>query len=231
MGKLKTTIALLLVALTLGVSAQTQVPRRRSVQSTVQNRNTRSTTQRNTRSTTQTNTRTTTQSNTRSNTNSTLTYRNQVAQERVWRPKGYRGFVDVSSGYELESGGVFANISTTHGFQINPRIFVGGGVGLNFISGSDSFAFVPVYADFRFTFLRSRITPYLDLRGGTCLNTEEGQVDPYVAPTFGCHFSFKERFALNAGFGFDLMFGDRYYRSYSEKKALPAFSFRVGLEW
>lgn len=49
--------------------------------------------------------------------------------------KGYHGFADL--GYTIGVGDYDfgrIEISTTHGYQVNPYLFVGGGVGFHFMS-------------------------------------------------------------------------------------------------
>src|SRR5574344_1649720 len=64
-------------------------------------------------------------------------YRNDYDYDNVFRHHGYRGFVD--NGYTVGVGDYSLDrydVSTTHGCQINPFIFVGGGVGVvDFKSG------------------------------------------------------------------------------------------------
>lgn len=98
---------------------------------------------------------------------------------------GYRGF--VSSGYTAGVGDYSLNrfeVSTTHGYQINPFVFVGGGIGLDYFD-SDNYSGhhydedyyydwdddeglygVKFYVAMRFNFLPGPITPFFDIKAG-----------------------------------------------------------------
>lgn len=101
--------------------------------------------------------------------------------------KGYRGFADL--GYTIGVGdykfGRF-EISTTHGYQVNPYFFVGGGVGFHFMQkctyGSSDIPLderkakvsIPLFADFRGTFTKKKFAPFLDLKLGYFLTNSDG---------------------------------------------------------
>lgn len=159
--------------------------------------------------------------------NSSARYYNAADDDddNEWRTRGYRGFVDVSNGLDCANGDYAFELTTTHGFQINPRIFVGGGIGLGVYLYRENVA-LPFFADFRFTFLKSRITPYIDVKAGYSPIPDTGA---YFSPTVGCHFSFKEKFGMNVGLGYTMQ---EYYRSrYYGSDLYHCLQFRVGLEW
>lgn len=127
--------------------------------------------------------------------------------DRLWRKKGYRGFVEFSSKFSLMNvrfNGTGFN--TAHGYQFNPYIFTGAGFGiesLNFdINGveiSTADAMVPIFGDVRIYPLKKRISPYLEGRGGY---TVWGINGPYAMGALGCDFSISPRFGifLSAGY-------------------------------
>lgn len=100
------------------------------------------------------------------------------AQDTGAPARGYRGFVDISllPGTISESGAVWscdydrAGLLTTHGIQLNKRIFVGLGLGFEtYIDDSliDEFnVIVPIYGAFRCDFIPKRITPFAEARLG-----------------------------------------------------------------
>ena len=93
---------------------------------------------------------------------------------------GYKGHVDA--GYSVGIGdydfGRF-EVNTTHGYQVNPYIFLGAGTGLHFMSSyktgdmeipldvRDSKVDIPVFANFRSNFTKGKISPFFDIKGGT----------------------------------------------------------------
>lgn len=95
---------------------------------------------------------------------------------------GYRGFADV--GYSFGIGGYGLNrfeVTTIHGCQILPALYVGGGVGFslyeeNYLKGDWKFSStsieqgqmcsIPVFVDIRTDILKSWISPFVDVRIG-----------------------------------------------------------------
>ena len=113
-----------------------------------------------------------------------------IAQEKSEFPtKGYRG-----SGYVYYAGNgddfETYNFGTTHGYQINSKWFVGGGMQLNFGSllyKSEDYSFVSAteYANVRLDMLEKPISPYLNLKLGVTVGDIEGW---YAAPEAGVRF-------------------------------------------
>lgn len=56
------------------------------------------------------------------------------------------------------------SVLTTHGYQINPYFFVGGGVGITEYNSSR--VAVPLYADVRTDFINHGVRPYAEVKGG-----------------------------------------------------------------
>lgn len=124
----------------------------------------------------------------------------------------YRGFVDA--GYSVGIGdydfGRF-EVNTSHGYQINPYLYVGAGTGLHFMSSyktkdmdipldiRDSKVDIPVFANIRCNFLKKKATPFIDVRGGTFVTNGGGL---YVNASAGCRFSINEKQAINLSVGY-----------------------------
>ena len=131
--------------------------------------------------------------------------------------RGYRGFVDSESfffpdlGFLVGEGGesdFWTGFSTVHGYQINPHLFVGGGMSfvwvLNDISvryDSPRLKYMPLFADFRYDVRFNRFTPFVDLRMG-CNLLRHGAFSG--ALTIGYRFSWGRRVALNLALGVNL---------------------------
>lgn len=87
----------------------------------------------------------------------------------------YRGYVDA--GYSVGIGdydfGRF-EVNTSHGYQINPYLFIGAGTGLHFMSSCktkdmnipldirDSKVDIPVFANIRCNLLKKKVSPFFD---------------------------------------------------------------------
>ncbi|MDE6393180.1 MAG: hypothetical protein K2L59_07945 [Muribaculaceae bacterium] len=126
--------------------------------------------------------------------------------------KGYRGFADL--GYTIGVGdydfGRF-EISTTHGYQVNPYFFLGGGVGFHFMQSyesagmtialdkRDSKVSIPVFADFRGSFSKRKFAPFVDLKIGYFVTNNDGL---YGNISAGCRMNFKGNQAVSLSLGY-----------------------------
>lgn len=125
----------------------------------------------------------------------------------------YRGFVDA--GYTIGIGdydlGRF-EVNTSHGYQINPYIFVGGGFGLHFFPSyetvgvsdipldiRDSKVDIPIFANVRGTFMKTRFTPFIDAKGGTYINNNGGL---YYNVSAGLRIAINQRQAVDISVGY-----------------------------
>ena len=125
---------------------------------------------------------------------------------------GYRGFADL--GYTIGVGdynlGRF-EISTTHGYQVNPYFFVGGGVGFHFMSSyetkdmdipldkRDSKVSIPLFADFRGTFSKRKFAPFADLKLGYFVTNNDGF---YGNVSAGCRMALKGKQGISLSLGY-----------------------------
>lgn len=135
----------------------------------------------------------------------------------------YRGFVDA--GYSISIGdyefGRF-EVNTSHGCQFNPYLFLGAGAGLHFMSSyetkgmdipldvRDSQVDIPVFANVRCNFSKKKVSPFIDVKGGTYVTNNGGL---YVNASAGC------RFAINYTQGVSIAVGYA-----SEKLEFETFS-------
>lgn len=124
----------------------------------------------------------------------------------------YRGFVDA--GYSIGIGdyefGRF-EVNTTHGYQVNPYFFFGAGLGLHFMSeyetaGMDialdyreSKVDIPVFANVRCNFSKGKVSPYIDVKGGTFVTNNGGL---YASASAGCRISINDKQAINVSVGY-----------------------------
>ena len=71
--------------------------------------------------------------------------------------KGYRGSVEVGTIVNFKASGIPINkgafsITTSHGYQFNPHLFLGAGIGLDYHAAGGRL-FMPLFADVRANFL------------------------------------------------------------------------------
>ena len=151
---------------------------------------------------------------------------------------GYQGHVEA--GYSVGIGdydfGRF-EVNTTHGYQVNPYIFLGAGTGLHFMSSyktgdmeipldvRDSKVDIPVFANFRSNFTKGKISPFFDIKGGTFVTNNGGL---YVVASLGVRYALnsKQGLSLSVGYAAEKLefetferFNGRYDMSYTRKPA------------
>lgn len=172
--------------------------------------------------------------------------------------RGYRGFLEWSSSVRSDRFGVFNNegnigtvrrgsfytgFSTSHGYQINSKFFVGAGLGMERCNNDniDNWI-VPIFVEGRLDLKYGRFTPFCDLRIGA--NAAEG-VGAYISPTVGYRFNWGRKMGVNIGVGLtlagyraehymlDMTGPDSYTLHYIGTKHhfRPYFSFRLGIDF
>lgn len=166
---------------------------------------------------------------------------------------GYHGFADL--GYTIGIADYTFNrfeLSSTHGYQFNPYIFLGGGLGLHIMSkyktpnmdipldSRDFMIDMPIYAETRITFIDGSISPFIAARGGYYLTHSGGL---YINASVGCRFAIGINHAINVFLGyssenleFDTFkrFNSTSSMDYSTEKrklSTEGISIRVGYEF
>lgn len=124
----------------------------------------------------------------------------------------YRGFADA--GYTIGIGDYCfgrVEINTSHGYQINPFIYIGAGAGIHFMqsystSGSGipldtrkSMVDIPVFANIRCNMMKTKVAPFIDVKAGTYITNSGGL---YANISLGCRIATNSRQAVNISFGY-----------------------------
>lgn len=98
--------------------------------------------------------------------------------------KGYRGNVELSLGGGV--GGFFEPaLTTTHGYVFCKGLFAGLGTGIGLRYDGEGFANIPFYADVRYSPLRNRISPFVDMKFGGAYDSVFESVGLYASPAVG----------------------------------------------
>lgn len=151
---------------------------------------------------------------------------------------GYHGFVSTSSAIFFPQY-LQIGLSTTHGAQIHPNLFIGGGFALNFIEGYGQSAFyMPIYTEVR-TNLGENLAQF---SAGTRLGLTIGNhVGFYWHLDAGLRLGFTPKFALHIAPFIELqplMCTEYIYNSYNELysyvyewKLSCATGIRIGFEF
>ncbi len=139
--------------------------------------------------------------------------------------RGYRAFIDWNNCLDLDIGfiggdpgdsRVFTGFTTSHGYQLNGWLYVGGGAGMQinldwkrYGSNDNQPRFiVPLFAESRIDARWGRFTPYFSVQLGANL-ADHGGI--YFSPVVGYRFNWGRKTAVNFGIGLTL-FGRRMPR-------------------
>ena len=126
-----------------------------------------------------------------------IKHKDRSARKKYSLEPGYRSFV---SGEILMCEYPAFRISTTHGMQLDNRFFIGAGLGWmsSEYAMSDCFS-IPFFSEFRVDFLKKRISPFLEVRGGydLVINAESGF---YGGLSMGCRLK-----RISMSFGAEIM--------------------------
>lgn len=144
--------------------------------------------------------------------------------------RGYKGFID--GGYNFGDDGNI-EFSTSHGYQFNNHIFVGGGLALRYYSDYEVTS-VPFFANFRANFINNSITPFVDVKTGYAVGDIEGF---YASIGLGMRIKLQNRMALNLtvtysgqedGYFYHDYWDDYHYES---DYSVEGFGLKIGLEF
>ena len=148
--------------------------------------------------------------------------------------RGYRGFIDsnnfldINMGFLVGGGSdsyVSTGFTTSHGYQFNSWLYVGGGTGfvynLNWKplaqahKNDKSRYVIPLFAEVRLDAKWNRFTPYFSAQVGANVAERGGF---YFSPMIGYRFNWGRRSAINIGLGATL-YGNTY--SYLDHTYVP----------
>lgn len=131
---------------------------------------------------------------------------------------GYKGIVEL--GYQLDAGndgvdGLKLNI--INGYQINPYFSLGLGTGLRYYYKIET-ALIPVFADFRVSFLNKKVSPYFSFGIGYTydLTNNFNKVGWFYDPTVGISFKVSDKLIMNMGLGLEMQNINYSYGAYPQ---------------
>ena len=100
--------------------------------------------------------------------------------------RGFRGIAEL--GYEVatnKNGEKSPILNLSAGYQLNPYIFLGAGVGLRHYNDSEKTS-VPIFFNFRSDFVNAKINPFVDVKLGFSPSYSRG----FGSAGMGCRFKF-----------------------------------------
>ncbi len=155
--------------------------------------------------------------------------------DKITNPKntydinGYRGFVDF--GY---TSGIDKNVqlTTTHGYQLNPYFFAGAGTGISYFTNTESLL-IPLFVDLRGNFTNGQIAPFIGLRMGYAIDVtnDYGGNGFYCNPFVGVKYMIGERLAVNLSLGYGTQTRKFSIDEYSSSSNIDGFNFKFGVEF
>lgn len=165
---------------------------------------------------------------TKSKTPRLLSYMERM-QQSPWRPRGYRGFAELGAAFALNYPDVMYQVSTSHGFQADPNIYMGAGFNLTYDATNEWF-FVPLFANLRFSFSKGQFTPFVDVRAGYSPFATKGA---YAALSIGAHYSLSSTLGLNLSVGYDMQKFEDQKDIHPEKPSdyMHGIGIKVGIEF
>ncbi len=142
-------------------------------------------------------------------------------EPRIKKPKktlapierGFEQSVEVNIGSDTDYLIVGANY--TAGYRFNNYIFAGGGAGLNFWSQGGS-AIIPIYANVRGYFMKTRLKPFASLSIGTDIimynldniSQSEYRADLHLATNVGASYRLTDKLDCQISLGYRFINGN-----------------------
>ncbi|MBE0640845.1 MAG: hypothetical protein IH599_02335, partial [Bacteroidales bacterium] len=107
----------------------------------------------------------------------------------------------------------FTGFNTIHGYQVNKNFMVAGGTGVWFYNES---TLIPLFADFRYRFMISSLTPFVYADGGFLLDPKDlnGGMRLFINAGPGVRYAMSNRLAFNLGAGLLIQMGEQRRDSY-----------------
>jgi hypothetical protein len=110
--------------------------------------------------------------------------------------RGYRADIELTWANKSVWG-----ITSSHGFSFGNGLYVGGGAGFGAdMTGSASY-FAPVFADIKYSFMKTIATPFVSLKGGVIADITNKGIRTYANPAIGLDIA---RFSLKVGYEYQL---------------------------
>lgn len=149
--------------------------------------------------------------------------------------KGYKGIVELGGGVGVgQYGDEFASLSTSHGYQFNPYLFLGLGVGLDYHFDYET-VYIPIFIDARFNFkpIDKKITPYVGMKVGYAFVDD---YSAYLSPHIGVKFPISKKLNMSVSAVYSMQRIDVNYYSgnsylYTLSGSMGGVGLKVGIEF
>lgn len=140
---------------------------------------------------------------------------------------GFNAFVDGGFAFGVgDYGHDRVEFTGSIGYQFNPYVYLGGGLGMSIYTGKGSTILLPFFANARFNFTTRSIAPFLDLKLGYSVGDANGL---YFSPMVGCRFATRGSSAFYVGLAYLSQGIDVKHTKYSYTTG--ALGFKLGYEF
>ena len=155
---------------------------------------------------------------------------------------GYINITEMNLGLGLgQTNGInFFGFQTINGYLINPNFSIGLGIGADIYP---SVIFIPIFADLRINFLKTKVAPFFSTGVGYSMTTDKiNNGGLLINPAFGVKFFVTTKTALNFSIGYKFQknsyktaYYNYYYSSYSydiytANEIYSFLNFKLGME-
>ena len=138
-----------------------------------------------------------------------------IVAKAQYLQKGYHGMVDVGYCYYLtQIDPATIELTTSHGYQFNPYIYLGAGIGFDFtgetkwgeVSGKPynkraAKVDIPLFFNARANFTKTKFSPFADARIGSYINND-GNI--YANLALGGRYALNEKIGLSISVGYEI---------------------------
>ena len=132
--------------------------------------------------------------------------------------RGFEQSVEVNIGLDDDATYLIVGANYTAGYRFNNYIFAGGGAGLNFLNDNGS-AIIPVYANVRGYFMRTRLKPFASLSIGTDIvmynldniRKSEYWADLHLATNVGASYRLTDKLESQISLGYRCVCGGHHF--------------------
>lgn len=142
--------------------------------------------------------------------------------------RGFKGYVEIGYALGLSDDDYGCGlVRAAFGYQFNPHIFTGLGVGVGLYDEFEDLG-IPVFANFRYTILNKRVSPFVDAKAGYSFGDMEGM---YLSPSIGCRFAIGKRMAFTTSVCLEMQDYEHSHRYYSESETALSLGLKIGFEF
>ena len=125
-----------------------------------------------------------------------------IYMTNVGYKRAYRANIELGVAFDRKF-----DITTSHGFSFGNGLYVGGGVGFGAefrpnLEAKPTYL-VPVFADIKYSFMKTLATPFVSMKGGTSVDITNSGIRTFANPAFGVDIA---RFSIIFGYEYQLGF-------------------------